>query len=160
MFCSGWRYFRPVTEENTFPSSLAAKLARVSVETLENWRRRRVLLPSGAPGRGQGAACTYTFQDLVAIKVLITLRDGGIDLRSLRRVVDYVRKRKGLSATEAITSSVLVTDGHDVYEVDEIDGSVRVSVLRSPGQRVLHLVPLGALVTELQRDTRKVMKAA
>ncbi len=148
-----------MTEQITFPSTLAAKLARVSVETLENWRRRRVLLPSGASG-SRGAACTYTFQDLVAIKVLITLRDGGIDLRSLRRVVEYVRKRKNLSATEAIASSVLVTDGQDVYEVDEVDGSVRVSVLRAPGQRVLHLVPLGALVTELQRDTRKALKAA
>ena len=147
---------------DTFPSALAAKIARVSVATLENWKKRGILLPSAATsseGR-QRSRSIYTFRDLVAIRVLAALRDGGIDPSALRRVVEYVRKRKGLSATEAIATSVLVTDGHDVYELDEIQGAVRVSVLRSPGQRVLHLVPLAALVTELQRDARKATKAA
>jgi DNA-binding transcriptional MerR regulator len=140
-----------------FSIRMAAKLSRVTQETLANWAKRGILVPPLSTGSGRPER-VYTFRDLVAIRVLVALRDGGIDPRALRRVVDYVRKRKGLSATEAIASSVLVTDGHDVYEVDEVDGAV--SALRMPGQRVLHLVPLAALVVELQRDTRKAMKAA
>jgi DNA-binding transcriptional MerR regulator len=142
-----------------FPSALAARLARVSVETLENWRQRKILSPSGVPTRGRGGArCTYSFRDLVAIRVLVALREGGIDPRALRRVVEYLRGRKGLSATEAIASTLLITDGHDVYE---IDGSIPpMSALRRPGQTVFHGVVLDTLVTELQRDTRKALKAA
>ena len=124
--------------------------------TLENWRKRDVLVPTIATGPAPSPR-RYTFRDLVAIRVLVALRDGGIDPRGLRKVVEYLRKRKGLSATEALASTVLVTDGHDVYEVD---GATSVSALRMPGQTVLHLVALDSLVSELQRDARAVMAAA
>lgn len=145
-----------MTIEEPFPTTLAAKIARVSVETLENWRRRQILQPSGAmTSRRGGPACGYTFRDLVAIRVLVALSEGGIDLRALRRVVDYLGKRKGLSATDAIASTLLITDGHDVYE---IDGNTPVSALRRPGQTVFHGVVLDTLVAEVQRDTRAALK--
>ena len=122
--------------------------------TLANWNRRGILVPTLAAG--PRAERFYTFRDLVAIRVLVALRDGGIDPRGLRRVVEYVRRRKGLSATEALASTVLITDGHDVYEQD---GSTTLSALRMPGQTVLHLVPLGSLVSELQRDASAIAKA-
>ncbi len=141
-----------------FSRAIAAKVTRVTTGTLENWNNRRILVPSLVV---PSARCRlYSFRDLVAIRVLVALRDAGIDPRGLRRVVEYLRKRKGLSATDALASTVLVTDGHDVYEADEINGSVSVSVLRMPGQTVLHLVPFASLVSELQRDTREVMAAA
>jgi DNA-binding transcriptional MerR regulator len=148
-----------VTESTNFTTATAAKITHVSRMTLENWRKRDVLNPTVSTGPAP-APRLYTFRDLVAIRVLVALRDAGIDLGGLRRVVDYLRKRKGLSATDALASTVLVTDGHDVYEVDEINGAVSVSVLRMPGQTVLHLVPLGPLVSELQREARAAMKAA
>jgi DNA-binding transcriptional MerR regulator len=146
-----------MTAIEAFPTSLAAKIARVSVDTLENWRRRQILLPSVATtARGRGASCGYTFRDLVAIRVLVALRDAGIDPRGLRRVVDYLRHRKGLSATDALASTLLITDGHDVYELD--GSTFPTSALRRPGQTVFHGVVLDILVAELQRDTRAAVK--
>ncbi len=148
-----------MTKSEAFPTAIAAKVARVTPSTLDNWNRRGILVPTVEGGTGP-APRLYTFRDLVAIRVLVALRDAGIDPRELRRVVDYLRKRKGLSATDALASTVLVTDGHDVYEVDEINGAVSVSMLRMPGQTVLHLVPLASLVREVQRDALAARKAA
>ncbi len=155
----GWSYSLTVSHQHAFPTTLAAKLTRVSAKTLTNWNAREILVPSLESGP-RPKPRLYTFRDLVAIRVLVALRDGGIDPRGLRKVVDYLRKRKGLSATDALASTVLVTDGHDVYEVEEINGAVSFSALRMPGQTVLHLVPLASLVSELQRDARAAMKAA
>jgi DNA-binding transcriptional MerR regulator len=112
----------------------------VTLATLDNWSRRGILAPSIVTGPAPHPRL-YTFRDLVAIRVLVALRDKGIDLHGLRRVVEYLRKRKGLSATEALASTVLVTDGHDVYE--QLDGAISVSALQRPGQAVFHIITLG-----------------
>jgi len=144
-----------VTPSERYPTPLAAKVAGVTADTLDNWARRGILVPTTVTGpRPQPRL--YTFRDLVAIRVLVALREAGIDPRGLRRVVEYLRKRKGLAATEALASTVLITDGHDVYEVD---GSASISTLRKPGQAVLHLVALDALVSEVQRDARALSAA-
>ena len=145
-----------MTVSETFPSAIAAKIARVTLATLDNWSRRGILAPTIVTGPAPNPRL-YTFRDLVAIRVLVALRDAGIDLRGLRRVVEYLRKRKGLSATEALASAVLITDGHDVYETD---GTISISALQKPGQTVFHVVALGTLVTEIHRDARAALRAA
>lgn len=144
-----------MTTSGSYPSPIAAKVAGVPVTTLDNWNKRGILVPTIATGP-KPQPRLYTFRDLVAIRVLVALRDAGIDPRGLRRVVEYLRKRKGLSATEALASTVLITDGHDVYEVD---GAASISAFRKPGQAVLHLVSLDSLVREIQRDARALSAA-
>lgn len=138
-----------------FPTPIASKLTGVSVKTLENWDTRGFLKPSVMAARGHGAHRVYSFRDLVAITVADDLRERGFDVRHLRRVVEYLRKRKGLdlSASDILASTVLVTDGHDVYEIDGEQG-VRISTLRHPDQSVL-LVPLGRLIAKMQADALK-----
>ncbi len=134
-----------------YPILLAAKLAGVTRLTLDNWDRRGFLKASiPAPARGQSRI--YSFRDLVAIRVASHLRESGIGVGAMKRVVRYLRSRKGLlSTSEVLATSALITDGLDVYEVE---GNVMVSALRCPGQRVLFLVPLGTIVSELQRLVR------
>jgi DNA-binding transcriptional MerR regulator len=155
IFGVGWSYTVIMTTYETFTSAVTAKIARVTLATLDNWSRRGILAPSIAAPAPHPRR--YTFRDLVAIRVLVALRDAGIDLGGLRRVVEYLRKRKGLSATEALASTVLITDGRDVYEVEE---DVRISALRKPGQAVFHVVALSTLVSEIQRDARAAQHAA
>jgi hypothetical protein len=137
-----------------FPLELAAQLAGVTLKTLRNWADIGFLAPSVAAKR-RGISRRYTFRDLIAIRVADDLRTRGIEIRNLRRVVDYLRKRKGLelTASDVLASTVLVTDGHDVYEVDGERG-VHTSTLRHPDQSVL-LVPLGRLVAKIQAEALK-----
>jgi DNA-binding transcriptional MerR regulator len=137
----------------SFTIGVAARIARVPVTTLVNWRNREILVPSITTSP---LAFRYTFRDLVAIRVLAVLRDAGIDLRGLRRVVEYLRQRKALSATDALASTVLITDGHDVYEID--GNTPPMSAFLRPGQGVFHGLVLNTLVAEVQRDARAVLK--
>lgn len=110
-----------------FPTPLAARLTGVSVATLDNWERRGFLTASIHAAGGHGVARVYSFRDLVAIRVARELKQEGIPLRALRKVVQYLCAGTRRSPPEALTASHLITDGRDVYEVK---GKASVSTLR------------------------------
>lgn len=139
-----------------FTTEIAAKLAGVTRATLENWERSGFLAPS-VPAKRRGVSREYSFRDVVAIRVARELKQEGIPLQALRKVIAYLCARTGLSPTEALAATNLITDGHDVYEVK---GDVSVSTLLRPGQRMLLMVPLAELVAELQAKTRAHLKRA
>ena len=148
-----------------FHTSLAAQLTGVSAFTLANWEARGFLKPSvrsalGPGGRGPSRARIYSFRDLIAIRVAYDLRSRGFEVRHLRRVVEYLRQRKGLelTASDVLASTVLVTDGKDVFEVDAERG-VHISTLLRPDQSVL-LVPLGRFVAKMKADALKGLASA
>jgi DNA-binding transcriptional MerR regulator len=139
-----------------FPTPIASKLTGVSVATLNNWDRRGFLKASIQAAGGHGFARIYSFRDLIAIRVARDLKREGIPLQALRKVVAYLAARTGLSPTDALASTSLVTDGRDVYEVK---GEASISTLRRPGQRMLLMVPLDELVAELQAKARALRAA-
>ena len=143
--------------EEGFPTDVAARLGGVTEDTLDGWSRGTKFLVPSIPAPRRGVPKRYSFRDVVAIRVASELRAAGISVGSLRRVVKYLRSRKGLSAAEVLASTQLVTDGHDVYEVS---GEQSISALRRPGQRVLFVVPLDELVTELQTNARALTEGA
>jgi DNA-binding transcriptional MerR regulator len=136
-----------------------ARLTGINVDALTKWIRTRFISPSvrRAPGVGRSNKHLFSFRDVVALRVAVELRARGISLAELRKVIAYVKSRSGLSASDALASTLLVTDGHDVYEVS--DGA-SFSALRAPGQRVLCIVPLATLVSEVQRGVRALSEAA
>jgi len=90
------------------------------------------------------------------LRVAQQLRDAGISLQSLRKVVDHLQQRKDLDAPPAaLSSTFLLSDGTDVFEKRAEDALV--SVLRKPGQGALFLVPLYEVVEELRE---KIARAA
>jgi DNA-binding transcriptional MerR regulator len=141
--------------DDGFITEVAARLGGVTVDVLETWSESKLLCAS-VPAPRRGVSRRYTFRDVIAIRVLRELREGGIGGKSLHRVVKYLRNRKGLSANEVLASTTLVTDGHDVYEVD---GAMTVSALRRPGQRLLFVLALDELVAELQIKARALRAA-
>jgi hypothetical protein len=94
---------------------------------------------------------------VVAIRVIAELREAGIQPRALHRVVRYLATHKGLgTTTEVLTTTNLVTNGYDVFEVTD---TATFSTLRKPGQSVLFIVPLGELVHEIQTTARALSAA-
>jgi DNA-binding transcriptional MerR regulator len=138
-----------------FPTEFAAKLGGVTLDMLANWDRTGFLSPS-VPAKRRGISRRYSFRDVVAVRVVGELRTKGITHQALRKVVEYLCARTGLSPTEAIAATNLITDGHDVYEVA---GDASISTLRRPGQRMLLMVPLDELVAELQAKARALRAA-
>ncbi len=64
----------------------------------------------------------YSFRDLVALKVVRSLLDGGMSLQRVRRAYDYLRKRAGLE--QHLSEVKLVTDGQSIFKIARNDGEI------------------------------------
>src|SRR5579872_6995998 len=102
---------------DSFSTPEVAKITKTTIGTLDTWHRTRFISPTVEATPGRGTSRRYTFRDVVAIRTALELRDADISMPLLKRVVAYLRKRKGLSTTEALVRTNLITDGHDVFEV-------------------------------------------
>jgi DNA-binding transcriptional MerR regulator len=139
-----------------FSSEEAAKLARLPVQRLKDWDKSGFLIAS-VPAKRRGVSRGYTFRDVIALRVAAELRESGVSLQLLRKVVDYLRAREGLSGTEVLARTNLVTNGEQVYEVA---GDVTLHL--PSGQRMMvHVtIPLDQVVREVQRKARALRRAA
>jgi DNA-binding transcriptional MerR regulator len=139
-----------------FPIHLAAKLTGVTPRTLANWCDRDFVTPSVSRGRtGPGGERLYSFRDLVAIRVADVLRQHGIDVRHLPRVVDYIRKRKGLELDQPVAAdTMLVSDSRGFREVQCTASLTEVRQGGVPEPLSIVVIPFGELVNELQTKAR------
>jgi DNA-binding transcriptional MerR regulator len=60
-----------------FPTSVAAQASGLSVDQIRYLQERRVLTPSIANPRGRGKAVRWSFEDLLAMRVIHALRSAG-----------------------------------------------------------------------------------
>lgn len=77
--------------KKSFSTSQAARIAGVSHRTVDYWAKTKLVVPSITDADGTGTDRLYNFEDLVALRVIRELRQGGISTRSLREVVKYLR---------------------------------------------------------------------
>lgn len=64
----------------------------------------------------------YSFRDLVALKVVKSLLDGGMSLQRVRRAFEYLRSEQGLD--DHLSSVSLVTDGQSIFKVCKNEGEI------------------------------------
>ncbi|WP_242968520.1 helix-turn-helix domain-containing protein [Sulfobacillus sp. hq2] len=138
-----------------FTTAQVERLTRIGAQTLHFWDRSGFLSPSVVQAHGTGSRRIYSFRDLVALRVAAQLRDAGISLQSLRKVVTVLHAMHGLD--QPLEERFLVTNGHDVFEKQ---GDELMSVLRQPGQGAwAFIVDIHAVVTELQREIQQWQSA-
>jgi DNA-binding transcriptional MerR regulator len=90
-----------------FPAAQAARLGGVTRSQLGHWRRSGVVVPSLADG-------TYTFRDLVALRVVVSLLDAGLPMVRVRAAL-HVLHTEGTSASDDLAGLRIVTDGVSVF---------------------------------------------
>src|SRR5207245_239261 len=79
------------------------------------------------PGRQKtggrpGLPRLYSFRDLVALRVVKSLLDGGMSLQRVRRAWDFLNRKAGLD--RHLAEVKLVTDGKSVFRVVRREGEV------------------------------------
>lgn len=144
-----------MTRPEGFSTAQVEHLTGINAKTLHFWDRSGFLSPSLVQAHGTGSRRVYSFRDLVALRVAAQLRDAGISLQSLRKVVAVLRDMRSLE--NPLAETYLITNGHDVFEKrgDEV-----MSVLRQPGQSVFSFViDLTRTVEQLQADIRQTQTA-
>jgi DNA-binding transcriptional MerR regulator len=138
-----------------YSAGQASRATGVTYRCVDHWDKIGFINPSLGKADGTGTARRYAFADLVALRAAKQLRDAGIGLDKLQKVVDYLRKRKGYQNPLADAYLVSTTDG-DVLEKTERD---LISLIKSPGQHLfLWVLDLKTMVNGLQADVLKLEK--
>ena len=101
----------------------AVRLTGCTAHQLRYWDQVNLVRPSVQRTEGrQGKARLYSFRDLVALKVIRALLDGGMSLQQVRRAYSYLRQKAGLE--QHLSEVKLVTDGRSIFEVARSDGEL------------------------------------
>ena len=133
-----------------YSGPLVCSVVGISYRQLDYWARTDLLRPSLADAAGSGTQRRYSYRDLVALKVIKSLLDGGVSLQTARKAIDYLRAHLG----EDLASASLVIEGAST--VLARTGDDIVDLVRR-GQGVLNIVPLGGLVESLEASIHELV---
>jgi DNA-binding transcriptional MerR regulator len=79
----------------------------ITYRQLDYWARQDLIRPSIADAKGSGSQRLYSFGDIVELKVVKRLIDGGVALQKARKAIEFLRDNLG----EDLASADLVLDG-------------------------------------------------
>src|SRR5438445_5211824 len=105
-------------DDEGFRGPQVCKLVGISYRQLDYWARTDLVRPSIADARGSGTQRTYSYRDLLRLKVVKSLLDAGIKLQTARKAIEYLREDLGDDwATASLvlngSQSVLARTGED-----------------------------------------------
>ena len=81
----------------------------ITYRQLDHWARTGLLRPSLCDAKGSGSRRRYSYDDVVQLKVIKKLLDGGQSLQAARKVIDRLR-----ADGESVGSAQLVIAGDSV----------------------------------------------
>jgi DNA-binding transcriptional MerR regulator len=125
----------------------------ITYRQLDYWARQGLVRPSIADAHGSGTQRSYSFGDLVRLKVIKDLLDAGVKLQTARNAIEYLREDLG----DDWATASLVLDGAGSVLVRTDDALID---LVRRGQGVLNIVPLGRVVQELNESIPTVDERA
>ena len=128
----------------SFSGKKAADIVGITYRQLDYWARTDLIRPSLADARGSGSRRSYSYRDLLELKLVKTLLDDGIKLESIREAFGYLRDQLG----EDLSTAKLVIAGSSAVLVRENDELVDV-VNRYQGQGVLNLLALDGVQNQV-----------
>jgi DNA-binding transcriptional MerR regulator len=131
-----------------FSGPTVCRLTGVTYRQLDYWARTNLVTPSITPARGSGSKRTYSYADVLEVKVIKSLLDSGLSLTRARQAVECLRNALG---ADLASSSLVMSDAGSVLA--HSDGDL-VDLLRG-GQGVFNIFPLAKVVAELTTTIRQ-----
>lgn len=134
-----------------FTAHQASKFTGCTSRQLRYWDQIGLVSPSvqGTGGR-PGVPRLYSFRDLVALRVVRSLLDGGMSLQRVRRSWDFLNRKAALD--RHLAEVRLVTDGQSIFRIARRDGEI-LDALRE-GQMAF-FVAIDDIATGLETDVRQ-----
>jgi DNA-binding transcriptional MerR regulator len=147
---------------DAFTSHQASRLTGVTPRQLRYWDQIGLVRPSiQRTGGRPGVPRLYSFRDLVALRVVRSLLDGGMSLQKVRRAYEYLRRRAGLESQ--LSQVKLITDGVSIFKVARRRGEI-IDALRQ-GQLAFFVAideiarSVDAKVSTFRRDREQFVRA-
>src|SRR5215212_7370216 len=99
-----------------FSTTEVCHITPIPYGTLFDWMKGGLVTPSIAKPQGRGKHARWAFRDIVAIQTVQKLRQHGVSLQGLRKVVEYIQSQ--LAIENPLSECWLATDGQEVYLLD------------------------------------------
>ena len=125
-----------------YSGKATAEIVGITYRQLDYWARTDLIRPSLTDAEGSGSRRQYSYRDLVELKVIKNLLDSGIRLEQVREIFKYLQDELG----EDVATANLVVNGAQPMLVRS--GEEVIDLLQN-GQGVLNILPLGAVVEEV-----------
>ena len=145
-----------------FTAHQASRFTGCTPRQLRYWDQIGLVRPSvQSTGGRPGVPRMYSFRDLVALKVVKSLLDGGMSLQRVRRSWEFLNKKAGLD--RHLAEVKLITDGQSIFSVLRREGEV-LDALRQ-GQMAFFVAidevtrQVSEEVAEFRKDRRQFVKA-
>lgn len=126
----------------SYSGKRAAEIVGITYRQLDYWARTDLIRPSVTEAAGSGSRRSYSYRDLLELKVIKKLLDAGIRLESVRDVFAYLRTQLGTD----VASANLVISGSTSVVVR--DGAELTDALKA-GQGVLNVLALAGVKSEI-----------
>ena len=125
-----------------FSGPTVCRIAGVTYRQLDYWARTNLVTPSLVAAKGSGTKRSYSYGDLIEVKVIKSMLDAGLSLTRARQAVECLRTDLGanLASVSLVltgTTSVLAHSNGEVVD------------LHRGGQGVFNIMPLASVVAEL-----------
>lgn len=121
----------------------ACNIVGITYRQLDYWARTDLVSPSVQRAEGSGSQRLYSFNDIVALRVVKRLLDAGVSLQRVRLAIETLA---GQGRTPA--NVTIVSDGENVFMVDD-DREVVELVMGGQG---VFAIALGPVVEELEGE--------
>jgi DNA-binding transcriptional MerR regulator len=145
-----------------FTAHQTSRLSGCTARQLRYWDQIGLVRPSIQQTGGRpGVPRLYSFRDLVALKVVKSLLDGGMSLQRVRRAWEFLNRRARLD--QHLAEVKLVTDGRSIFKVVRREGEV-LDALRQ-GQMAFFVAidevarEVSDSVTDFRRDRDQFLRA-
>jgi len=128
--------------EQSFSGTKVTEIVGITYRQLDYWTRTELVVPSIDKGEGSGRRRRYSYKDLLELRVIKNLIDGGIKVEKIRKIFEFLKD----NLDEDVTQVNLVISGNKTVLVQS--GDELVDLLKQ-GQGVLNILPLATVKEEV-----------
>lgn len=118
----------------------------ISYRQLDYWDKSDLVTPTLRQAKGKGSVRLYSFTDLVALRAVRRLEEGGIPLQTIRKAIKYLQANLP-SVARPFGKVTLVTDGNTIFALCQ-DSQQLIDTLK--GGQLVFALALEDIVKELE----------
>ncbi|MBA3676114.1 MAG: MerR family transcriptional regulator [Sphingosinicella sp.] len=110
-----------------------AALAGLTPPMVNYLCRQKLIQPSLSKQRGRGRPLSYSFGDIVMLRVIARLLNSGVSVERVRKAFTALRKHHPAITPTTLPARYLITDGKSVFlsdgkaQLEELDGRGQMS---------------------------------
>lgn len=137
-----------------FPTKHVCRITGLTKRQVDYWDRTHFIKPSVSEAAGYGSTRLYSLRDVVQLAVAKKLKDRGISLRKMRKILAFLSKSLFLPSRPAEVRRLrLVSDGEKLFRLTDNPTAV---LDESEGYDLVLVVALGEIISDVQTEIEQL----